>query len=235
MRHGLIAMANEDLKLQDLLQNDWKSVLKSTIESENFIRLSEKVIRSYHEEIVYPPKAQLFEAFNLCSYEQTRVVLLGQDPYHGVGQAHGLSFSVPHGIPIPPSLKNIYKELFNDLGLMRTNGDLRDWTKQGVLLVNTSLTVRAGEAGSHASMGWSDYTKAVLQALNLKEKPIVFLLWGNHAQHFASMINPEKHCVIKSAHPSPLSANRGGWFGTKPFSQANDFLISQGSEPIHWA
>jgi uracil-DNA glycosylase len=228
-------MANVELKLQDLLQNDWKSVLKSTIESENFILLSEKVIRAYQEEVVYPPQGQLFDAFNLCSFEQTRVVLLGQDPYHGVGQAHGLSFSVPDGIVLPPSLKNIYKELFNDLGLMRSQGDLRDWAKQGVLLVNTTLTVRAGEAGSHASLGWSEFTKAVLHALNLKENPIVFLLWGNHAQQIASMINSSKHFVLKSAHPSPLSANRGGWFGTKPFSQTNDFLISQGLEPIRWA
>ncbi len=230
-----MTMANEVLKIQDLLQNDWKSVLKSTLESEKFTVLSEKVLQAYRDEVVFPPLNQLFEAFNQCSFENTRVILLGQDPYHGEGQAHGLSFSVPNSIPLPPSLKNIYKELFNDLGLMRASGDLTDWAKQGVLLLNTSLTVRAGEAGSHASFPWPVFTKAVLNALNTQDKPLVFLLWGNHAQQFASMINETKHAVIKSAHPSPLAANRGGWFGTKPFSKTNDFLISRGMLPIRWA
>jgi uracil-DNA glycosylase len=228
-------MTNEVLKIQDLLQNDWKSVLKSTFESEKFISLSEKVLKAYQDEEVFPPVNQLFEAFNSCSFEQTQVVLLGQDPYHGVGQAHGLSFSVPNSIPLPPSLKNIYKELFNDLGLMRSSGDLSDLARQGVLLLNTALTVRSGEAGSHASFQWPLFTKAVLDALNKQSNPVVFLLWGNHAQKFASMIDETKHAVIKSAHPSPLAANRGGWFGTKPFSQTNDFLISQGLNPIQWA
>jgi uracil-DNA glycosylase len=228
-------MANEVLKIQDLLQNDWKSVLKSTLESEKFIVLSEKVLQAYRDEVVFPPLNQLFEAFNQCSFENTRVILLGQDPYHGEGQAHGLSFSVPNSIPLPPSLKNIYKELFNDLGLMRASGDLSDWANQGVLLLNTSLTVRAGEAGSHASFPWPVFTKAVLNVLHAQDKPLVFLLWGNHAQQFASMIDDTKHAVIKSAHPSPLAANRGGWFGTKPFSKTNDFLISQGMLPIRWA
>ncbi|MEY2894320.1 MAG: hypothetical protein RIS42_39 [Bacteroidota bacterium] len=230
-----MTMANEVLKIQDLLQNDWKSVLKSTLESEKFIVLSEKVLQAYRDEVVFPPLNQLFEAFNQCSFENTRVILLGQDPYHGEGQAHGLSFSVPNSIPLPPSLKNIYKELFNDLGLMRASGDLSDWANQGVLLLNTSLTVRAGEAGSHASFQWPLFTKAVLDALNKRSNPVVFLLWGNHAQKFASMIDDTKHAVIKSAHPSPLAANRGGWFGTKPFSKTNDFLISQGMPPIRWA
>jgi uracil-DNA glycosylase len=230
-----MTMANEVLKIQDLLQNDWKSVLKSTLESEKFTVLSEKVLQAYRDEVVFPPLNQLFEAFNQCSFENTRVILLGQDPYHGEGQAHGLSFSVPNSIPLPPSLKNIYKELFNDLGLMRASGDLSDWAKQGVLLLNTSLTVRAGEAGSHASFPWPVFTKAVLNALNTQDKPLVFLLWGNHAQQFASMIDETKHAVIKSAHPSPLAANRGGWFGTKPFSKTNDFLISRGMLPIRWA
>jgi uracil-DNA glycosylase len=228
-------MANVELKLQDLLQNDWKSVLKSTFQSENFEKLSAKVMEAYQNEIVYPSVSHLFDAFNLSSYENTRVVILGQDPYHGPGQAHGLSFSVPHGFPLPPSLKNIYKELFQDVGLMRSSGDLRDWASQGVLLLNTSLTVRAGEAGSHAAMGWPIFTKAVLYELNKRESPIVFLLWGNHAQQFASLIDASKHFVIKSAHPSPLSANRGGWFGSKPYSQTNDFLVSKGIEPIRWA
>lgn len=228
-------MANECLKLQDLLQNDWKSVLKSTFQTENFEMLSSRVLKAYQSEAVYPHFPQLFDAFNLCSFETTRVVILGQDPYHGPGQAHGFSFSVPASIPLPPSLKNIYKELFQDLGLMRSSGDLRDWARQGVLLLNTSLTVRAGEAGSHANIGWPTFTKAVLHELNKRDRPIVFLLWGNHAQQFASLIDENKHRVIKSAHPSPLSANRGGWFGSKPFSKTNDFLVSKGIEPIHWA
>ena len=228
-------MANLELKLQDLLQNDWKSVLKSTFQSENFKNLSVKVLDAYQNEIVYPTVSHLFEAFNLCSYQNTRVVILGQDPYHGPGQAHGLCFSVPQGVSLPPSLKNIYKELFQDVGLMRYSGDLSDWVRQGVLLLNTSLTVRAGEAGSHAVLGWPIFTKSVLKVLNARESPIVFLLWGNHAQQFASLIDERKHHVIKSAHPSPLSANRGGWFGSKPFSQTNDFLVSQGIEPIRWA
>ena len=228
-------MANEELKLQDLLQNDWKSVLKSTFQSENFKKLSVKVLDAYQNEIVYPTVSHLFEAFNLSSYQNTRVVILGQDPYHGPGQAHGLSFSVPRGVSLPPSLKNIYKELFQDVGLMRSSGDLSDWARQGVLLLNTSLTVRAGEAGSHAVLGWPIFTKSVLNVLNARESPIVFLLWGNHAQQFASLIDERKHYVIKSAHPSPLSANRGGWFGSKPFSQTNEFLVSKGIEPIIWA
>ena len=228
-------MANEELKLQDLLQNDWKSVLKSTFQSENFKKLSVKVLDAYQNETVYPTVSHLFEAFNLSSYQNTRVVILGQDPYHGPGQAHGLSFSVPRGVSLPPSLKNIYKELFQDVGLMRSFGDLSDWARQGVLLLNTSLTVRAGEAGSHAVLGWPIFTKSVLNVLNARESPIVFLLWGNHAQQFASLIDERKHHVIKSAHPSPLSANRGGWFGSKPFSQTNEFLVSKGIEPIIWA
>jgi uracil-DNA glycosylase len=229
------AMANVELKLQDLLQNDWKSVLKSTFQSENFEKLSVKVLDAYQNEIVYPSASHLFEAFNLCSYQKTRVVILGQDPYHGPGQAHGLSFSVPPGVSLPPSLKNIFKELFQDLGLMRSSGDLSDWARQGVLLLNTSLTVRAGEAGSHVAMGWPIFAKAVLSVLNRKDSPIVFIFWGNHAQGFTSLIDERRHCVIKSAHPSPLSANRGGWFGSKPFSQTNEFLVSQGMEPIRWA
>ena len=228
-------MANVELKLQDLLQNDWKSVLKSTFQSENFKKLSVKVLDAYQNETVYPTVSHLFEAFNLSSYQNTRVVILGQDPYHGPGQAHGLSFSVPRGVSLPPSLKNIYKELFQDVGLMRSSGDLSDWARQGVLLLNTSLTVRAGEAGSHAVLGWPIFTKSVLNVLNARESPIVFLLWGNHAQQFASLIDERKHHVIKSAHPSPLSANRGGWFGSKPFSQTNEFLVSKGIEPIIWA
>lgn len=228
-------MTNESVKLQDLLHNDWKSILKSTLASDNFQKLSYRVADAYMQDTVYPPKEQLFQAFQLCTYQDTRVVILGQDPYHGPGQAHGLSFSVPQSCPFPPSLKNIFKELYSDIGRMRVSGDLSDWAAQGVLMLNTSLTVRAGEAGSHAKLGWLEFTKAVLKALNLHETPIVFLLWGNHAQQFSSLITDPKHLMLTSAHPSPLAANRGGWFGSRHFSKTNDFLVSQGLKPIIWA
>jgi uracil-DNA glycosylase len=228
-------MMNNSVKLQDLLHNDWKSILKSSLASDNFQKLSNRVADAYSNETVYPPQEQLFQAFQLCSYQDTRVVILGQDPYHGPGQAHGMSFSVPQACPFPPSLKNIFKELYADLGLMRVSGDLSDWAAQGVLMLNTSLTVRAGEAGSHAKLGWLEFTKAVLKALNSHEKPIVFLLWGNHAQQFSSLLSDPKHLMLTSAHPSPLSANRGGWFGSRHFSKTNDFLVSHGLKPIIWA
>jgi uracil-DNA glycosylase len=228
-------MTNDSVKLQDLLHNDWKSILKSSLASDNFQKLLNRVADAYANEIVYPPQEQLFKAFQLCSYQDTRVVILGQDPYHGPGQAHGLSFSVPQACPFPPSLKNIFKELYTDLGIMRVSGDLSDWAAQGVLMLNTSLTVRADEAGSHSKLGWIEFTKAVLSALNAHEKPIVFLLWGNHAQQFSSLISDAKHLILTSAHPSPLSANRGGWFGSRHFSKTNDFLVSQGLQPILWA
>jgi uracil-DNA glycosylase len=227
-------MINNTLKLQDLLQNDWKIVLKYMIDSDNFKRLTSNVETAYQAETVYPPFNLIFEAFNLCSYQQTRVVIIGQDPYHGFGQAHGLSFSVLHGCTFPPSLKNILKELFNDLGVMRASGDLSDWASQGVLLLNSALTVRAGEPGSHASLGWNEFSKEVLRVLNKKDEPLVFLLWGNFAQQFASMIDDSKHLVIKTAHPSPLSANRGGWFGTKSFSRTNSHLKEHGMDTIRW-
>lgn len=228
-------MTDGDLKLQDLLYNDWKIILKSLLDSTDFHVFAEKIVSIYQSEIIYPPKEHVFSALNLCEFNQTRVVIIGQDPYHGVRQAHGLSFSVPDGVALPPSLKNIFKELFADLSVMRTSGDLSDWSRQGVLLLNSVLTVRTGEAGSHHSLGWSIFTKAVLEALNNQEVPIVFLLWGNAAQKFAASIDSSKHFVVKSAHPSPLSANRGGWFGSKPFSKTNDFLRSKGFEPIQWA
>ncbi len=228
-------MTNNGLKLRDLLQNDWNSILNSSLSSANFQQLAERVEEAYENNLVYPDKDHLFEAFRLCSFQHTRVVILGQDPYHGPGQAHGLSFSVPETCPFPPSLKNICKEIYGDLGIMRHSGDLSDWAKQGVLLLNTSLTVQAGEAGSHAKIGWLELTKAVFKALDGHEKPLVFLLWGNHAQQFTSLIKNPKHLILKSAHPSPLSANRGGWFGSRPFSQTNNFLIANGLQAIRWA
>ena len=152
-----------------------------------------------------------------------------------MGEAQGFSFSVPNGVKIPPSLRNIFKELTHDLGVERTQSDLTDWANQGVLLLNSVLTVRANEPGSHAKIGWQTFTAQILQQLNAREKPIVFMLWGNYAQQMGKHLDASKHLIIRSAHPSPLAANRGGWFGSKPFSQANAFLVAKGLDPIHWA
>jgi uracil-DNA glycosylase len=161
-------------------------------------------------------------------------VILGQDPYHGKGEAQGFSFSVPNGIKIPPSLRNIFKELAADVGVQRTQSDLTDWANQGVLLLNSVLTVRANQPGSHVNIGWQTFTSLILASLNSRERPLVFMLWGNYAQQVGKHIDETKHLVIRCAHPSPLSANRGGWFGTKPFSRANEFLQNSGSKPIKW-
>jgi uracil-DNA glycosylase len=162
-------------------------------------------------------------------------VIIGQDPYHGVGQAQGLSFSVPKNFPLPPSLRNIYKELFNDLKLIRLSGDLSPWANQGVLLLNTVLTVRSGEPGSHAKKGWEKFTEEVISQLSQQKEAVVFVLWGAYAQKLAKHIDSQKHFVIQAAHPSPLSANRGGFFGTKPFSKINEYLVETGQEAIDWA
>ena len=227
-------MANEELKLQDLLQNDWKSVLKSTFQSENFDKLSANVLDAYQNETVYPTVSHLFEAFNLSSYQNTRVVILGQDPYHGPGQAHGLSFSVPQGVSLPPSLKNIYKELFQDVGLMRSSGDLSDWARQGVLLLNTVLSVRDSQPNSHKNLGWQTLTLDAIRLLNQGKSNIVFMLWGNFAFQFEKEIDATKHLILKAAHPSPLSANKGGWFGNNCFNFCNEYLKTHAIEPINW-
>lgn len=228
-------MQKEKLNLRELVHNDWKNILKSEFDQEYFGHLANNVTQAYATEVVYPPVSSLFAALNRTSFAETNVIILGQDPYHGDGQAQGLSFSVPSGFPKPPSLVNICKEIFQDIGVMRSDGDLGDWADQGVLLLNTVLSVRAQEAGSHAKIGWQIFTKAIITHLNAKNTPLVFMLWGNYAQRFASEIDETKHFVIRTAHPSPLSANRGGWFGTKPFSRANDFLVSKGLAPIQWA
>lgn len=176
----------------------------------------------------------IFNALHYTAYKDVKVVILGQDPYHGPNQAHGLSFSVKPGVPAPPSLMNIYKELHDDLGCyIPNNGYLKKWADQGVMLLNTVLTVRAGQANSHKNMGWEHFTDRVISLLNEREDPIVFILWGKNAQSKLSIINNPKHFIIKSVHPSPLSANRG-FFGSKPFSKANNFLVSIGKEPIDW-
>lgn len=185
--------------------------------------------------IYYPPKEHVFHAFTATPLAKTRVVIVGQDPYHGVGQAHGLSFSVPRGVPLPPSLRNIFKELANDLRVpVPTQGDLTPWAQQGVLLLNSVLTVRANEAASHQGQGWELFTDAVLAYLNQQTQPLVFLLWGAYAQRKGRLLDRQRHTVLTAAHPSPLSANRGGWFGCHHFSLTNQALLAAGQTPIDW-
>ncbi len=184
---------------------------------------------------VFPPRADRFAALDLTPLDRVRVVILGQDPYHGAGQAHGLCFSVKPGVRVPPSLVNIYKELDSDLGIPRAgHGYLRHWAEQGVLLLNTTLTVRAGVAGSHAGRGWERFTDAVIRLVDAGPEPVVFMLWGAQAQKKAAFVDATRHCVLRSVHPSPLSA-RGGFFGSRPFSRANAFLVAHGRPPIDWA
>jgi len=184
---------------------------------------------------IFPPEDQVFSAFALTPFDQVKVVVIGQDPYHGAGQAHGLSFSVGAGVKIPPSLMNIYKELKNDLGLQPpTHGSLLDWAKQGVLMLNAVLTVEEGKAGSHHKRGWEKFTDKVIEILNREKKHLVFILWGSPAQKKAQHVDDQKHLLIKSVHPSPLSSHRG-FFGSKPFSKTNEYLHQHHLEPIHWA
>jgi uracil-DNA glycosylase len=183
---------------------------------------------------VLPSDAHLFNAFKLCSYDSLKVVILGQDPYHTPGCAHGLAFSILSGVKHPPSLKNIFKELFDDVGVTRFSGDLSDWASQGVLLLNTTLTVRAHHAHSHQHLGWEEWVKEVIKDCNGVSNPVCFVLWGNHAQRFESLITNPKHMIIKSAHPSPLSAYQG-FFGSKPFSKINTFLQTHSLTTIHWS
>jgi uracil-DNA glycosylase len=216
------------------LGNDWDQILYDEFRKDYYLRLREFLKVEYRTKIIYPDMYHIFEALKLCSYRDTKVVILGQDPYHGEGQAHGLAFSVPPRIGIPPSLQNIYRELQADLGCyIPNNGYLVPWAKQGVLLLNTSLTVRANSANSHRGKGWEHLTTAIIGKLNEKEGPVVYLLWGNNAKSKRGLITNEGHLVLTAAHPSPLSANRG-FFGCRHFSKANAFLQSKGEEPIDW-
>lgn len=218
-----------------IFNNDWDEQLKEETEKDYFQELRYKLAKEYKLHKVYPPKEDLFKALKLTPYEDTKVVILGQDPYHGPGQAHGLSFSVKPGVRIPPSLVNIYKELHSDLGVPIPNhGTLVHWAEQGVLLLNTLLTVRDGEANSHKGLGWERFTDAVIEKLNERDKPVVFILWGSHAQKKGAFIDRKKHLVIQSVHPSPLSVHRG-FFGSRPFSKANAFLAAHGIKPVDWA
>jgi uracil-DNA glycosylase len=216
------------------IKNDWMKLLENQFEMTYYKELREFLIQEYASKTIYPDKYDIYNALNYTAYKDVKVVILGQDPYHGPNQAHGLSFSVKPGIPAPPSLVNIYKELKDDLDCyIPNNGYLKKWAEQGVLLLNTSLTVRAGEANSHRNKGWEIFTDAIISLLNQREKPVVFILWGSNAISKESLITNKSHYIIKSPHPSPLSAHRG-FFGSKPFSKTNDFLKSIGETPVDW-
>ncbi len=217
-----------------ILKSDWSDYLETEFEKPYYRNLRLFLIREYREHTIYPDMYDIFNALHYTPYGETKVVILGQDPYHGPGQAHGLSFSVKTGVPAPPSLQNIFKELHTDLGYNIPNhGCLESWAKQGVLLLNTVLTVRQGVPNSHRGKGWEQFTDTVITRLNEREKPLVFILWGKHAQEKISLIDTNRHHIISSPHPSPFSANRG-FFGSRPFSSANHFLEEIGSEPVNW-
>ena len=214
--------------------NDWDSLLKGEFEKEYYLKLREFLISEYKSQKVYPPMGDIFNALKYSSYENTKVVIIGQDPYHQEGQAHGLCFSVNKGVKIPPSLVNIYKELHDDLGIeIPSHGYLESWAKQGVLLLNATLTVRDSKPMSHKGKGWEIFTDNVIKLLNDREKPMVFILWGNNARTKESLITNPNHMIIEGAHPSPLSAYNG-FFGGKYFSRANRFLEAVGINPIDW-
>lgn len=214
--------------------NSWDDVLKGEFDKTYYLKLREFLIKEYKSYLIYPDMYKIFEALKLTDYEDVKVVILGQDPYHGANQAHGLAFSVSPEVDIPPSLVNIYKELESDVGFkIPDNGYLVKWAKQGVLLLNTALTVRANMANSHRGKGWEIFTDQVIRLLSLREKPMVFLLWGKNASEKESLIDTGRHLVLKAPHPSPLSAHRG-FFGCRHFSKANDFLTKNSIAPIDW-
>ena len=217
------------------LHFSWKKRLENEFQKPYVKALFEFVSTEYQSHRCYPPETKIFSAFDFCSYENLKVVIIGQDPYHGIGQANGLAFSVTDDVIHPPSLKNIFKEIESDLELpYPKSGNLERWAKQGVLLLNATLTVRAHEAGSHQKKGWEDFTNAVIRLINDKHTPVIFLLWGGYAKKKSKLIDQSKHKVLITGHPSPLSANRGYWFGNKHFSKTNSLLERAGSEPISW-
>jgi uracil-DNA glycosylase len=217
------------------IEQSWKEHLAQEFEKPYFSKLIEFVKTEYTTTKVYPSGKFIFNAFDKCTFENTKVVILGQDPYHGYNQANGLSFSVNDGVAMPPSLQNIFKEIRDDLGIpVPKSGNLERWAEQGVLLLNSTLTVRAGEAGSHQKKGWETFTDSVIKCISDEKKDVVFMLWGKYAQDKGAVIDASKHLILKAKHPSPMAANYGGWFGTKHFSQANDYLTSKGLEPIKW-
>lgn len=216
-----------------MFHNDWNLILNDEINNSYFKELLEKVNCLYKEKIIYPPKKDVFNAFRL-SYKDVKVVILGQDPYHGEGEAHGFAFSTLNS-KLPPSLKNIYKELYSDLGIEKdySTGNLYDWVKQGVMLLNTGLTVEKDKPNSHKNLGWCKFTDVVIEKLNEREDPVVFILWENNAKEKKKFITNKQHLIIESAHPSPFSAYNG-FFGSKPFSKANTFLEKKGKQKINW-
>ena len=215
------------------MPEDWKLALADELTSQNMDNLREFLRQEYSA--IYPKGSQMFNAFNLTPLSEVKVVILGQDPYHGPGQAMGLSFSVPKIIPKPPSLNNILKEMADDIGTVPSrHGDLTHWAKQGVLLLNASLTVEEGDAGSHQGKGWEQFTDAVIDVINKQTEHTVFILWGSKAKLKGKFIDTDKHLILSAVHPSPLAANRGGFFGTKPFSKANEYLIQHGKSAIDW-
>ncbi|WP_394420800.1 uracil-DNA glycosylase [Tenacibaculum mesophilum] len=221
--------------MQVKINDSWKNILQSEFEKPYFENLTSFVKNEYSKHTCYPKGSDIFAAFDFCALDDLKVVILGQDPYHGVGQANGLCFSVHDGITHPPSLINIFKEIEKDVNIpYPKNGDLSRWAKQGVLLLNATLTVRAGEAGSHQKQGWEQFTDAVIQKISEEKEDVVFLLWGGFAKKKAKLIDKKKHHILTSGHPSPLSANRGYWFGNKHFSKTNKFLQSIGTATIQW-
>lgn len=220
--------------MKKILKNNWNDFLKDEFEKEYYRNLHNFLVHEYRSNIIYPDMYDIFNALHYTDYDKVKVVILGQDPYHGPNQAHGLSFSVLPGVPAPPSLKNIFKELHSDLGCyIPNNGYLKSWADQGVLLLNTVLTVRQSSPNSHKNKGWESFTDKVISVLNDREDPVIFILWGNNAISKKKLITNPKHYILQSVHPSPLSANRG-FFGSKPFSKTNEILKSLGKEPINW-
>ena len=217
------------------IEESWRQHIGNEFEKQYFIDLVKFVRYEYATTTCYPPGKLIFNAFNLCPFDKVKVVIIGQDPYHEPGQAHGLSFSVCDGVPFPPSLQNIFKEIEQDLGMpIPMTGNLTRWAEQGVLLLNATLTVRAHQAASHQRRGWEEFTDAAIKALNADRDHLVFILWGGYARSKAPLIDSSRHLILQSVHPSPLSANRGGWFGNHHFSRANAYLTEHGKEPINW-
>ena len=217
------------------IEETWKQHLQGEFDKPYFEQLTHSVRQEYTTGICFPPGRLIFNAFNLCPFDQVRVVIIGQDPYHEPGQAHGLSFSVQDGVPFPPSLQNIFKEIQQDLGTpIPTTGNLERWARQGVLLLNATLTVRAHQANSHSALGWQKFTDAAIRALATEREHLVYMLWGGYARSKRTMIDHQRNLVLESVHPSPLSANRGGWFGQHQFSRCNQYLQQNGLPPIAW-
>jgi uracil-DNA glycosylase len=220
--------------MQVKIEKSWQEVLQTEFDKPYFESLVGFVKQEYASNTIFPPAGQIFNAFNTCPFNNVKVVILGQDPYHGPGQAHGLCFSVNDGIQFPPSLQNIFKEITSDLGIPAPKtGNLTRWAEQGVLLLNATLTVRASQAGSHQGKGWEEFTDAVIKTISEKAENVVFILWGSYAIKKKSLINASKHCILTAPHPSPLSSYRG-FFGCKHFSQTNTYLTSKGKTPIEW-